>query len=514
MRDNIFWDLKSNLLFAGMCERCAFEKNERLSEFKIQKDRIRRIFESVSRHAPSYTLARWTLLRKLWISCKNSENVLQAAYFASNSSYRRKSEEQQTRKPNNDMRTMPSASPSWHASNINKVTFDSGTTHDVYDIQVKKCHNFFAEGILASNCIIIDDPNSVDDIDSETTIQTAIDWWEGTMPTRLNNQETGAYIIIQQRTFENDLTGHILEHEAEDWVHLMIPMRYEPDRSFFTSIGWKDPRTEPGELMWPERFSESTTKRLEKRLGPYRTAGQLQQRPEPAGGGIIKREWWQPYDATVFPPMDFILGLLDTAYTEETMNDPSGMLILGVFSEMTASVNRMFDKEGKEIYLGRTVNEHPPKIMTMYAWDEHLEFHALINRVAKTCKDYKVDLLLIENKSSGISVAQEMRRLYANEKFGVQLFDPKSQDKIARLYSIQHLFAEEIIYAPNRIWSERVITQVGQFPKGKHDEYVDLVSMGLRHLRDNGLISRAPERLAEIEESKQYRSRQEPLYPS
>jgi hypothetical protein len=63
------------------------------------------------------------------------------------------------------------------------------------------------------------------------------------------------------------------------------------------------------------------------------------------------------------------------------------------------------------------------------------------------------------------------------------------------------------------VWSEKVITQVGQFPKGKHDEYVDLTSMGLRHLRDNGLISRAPERLAEIEESKRYRKREEPLYP-
>src|SRR5882757_1163750 len=48
-------------------------------------------------------------------------------------------------------------------------------------------------------CIIIDDPNSVDDVDSDAAIQTTIDWWEGTTPTRLNNQDTGAYVIIQQR---------------------------------------------------------------------------------------------------------------------------------------------------------------------------------------------------------------------------------------------------------------------------------------------------------------------------
>jgi phage terminase large subunit-like protein len=79
---------------------------------------------------------------------------------------------------------------------------------------------------------------------------------------------------------------------------------------------------------------------------------------------------------------------------------------------------------------------------------------------------------------------------------------------------VQHLFAEGLIYAPDRAWSEKVITQVGQFPKGKHDEFVDLTSMGLRHLRDNGLIARAPERLAELEALKVYPGRQnQPLYP-
>jgi len=369
-------------------------------------------------------------------------------------------------------------------------------------------------------CIIIDDPNSVDDVDSDAAIQTTIDWWEGTTPTRLNNQDTGAYVIIQQRTFENDLTGHILETEADDWVHLMIPMRYEPDRSFVTSIGWKDPRTEPGQLMWPERFSEAAVSRLERRMGPFRSAGQLQQRPEPAGGGIILREWWKLWEKENWPAMDFVLGCLDTAYTEDTMNDPSGMIVWGIFSgdlvsDVKAHATRMMDANGKPMYIGRAYSETSPQVMLMHAWDERLELHKLVNKVAKTCFDMKVDLLLIENKSSGISVAQEIRRLYSNEKFGVQLFDPKSQDKTARLYSVQHLFAEGIIHAPERAWSDRVILQVGQYPKGKHDEFVDLTSMGLRYLRDNGLISRATEWQADIEALKTYPGREnEPLYPA
>lgn len=393
---------------------------------------------------------------------------------------------------------------------------------DVYDIQVGKHNNFFADGILVHNCIIIDDPNSVDDVDSEATIQTAIDWWEGTMPTRLNDQNNGAYIIIQQRTFENDLTGHILETEADDWVHLMIPMRYEPDRTYTTPIGWSDPRTVEGELMWPARFGEAATSRLEKRLGSWRTAGQLQQRPEPAGGGIIRRAWWGLWDSDVFPKdMDFTLACLDTAFTESQLNDPSGMIVWGVFSNDTTGLSTRVtnsDPRDEPIQLQRLDAYGSPKIILMSAWDAHLTLHELVKRVEATCRQFRVDLLLIENKANGISVAQEIKRLFNNEKFGVQLFDPKSQDKMARLISIQHLFEEGLIFAPSEKfkWVERVISQVGQFPKGAHDEFVDLTSMGLRYLRGNGLIARAPEREIELAEQKRYRSPSEsqPLYPA
>jgi predicted phage terminase large subunit-like protein len=366
-------------------------------------------------------------------------------------------------------------------------------------------------------CIIIDDGNAAGDMASEATIQTTLDWWTQTMPTRLNNQETGAYINIQQRLAENDLTGHILETEGDDWVHLMIPMRYEPERSYFTKIGWKDPRTEPGQLMWPERFSEEAVTRLERRLGPFQSAGQLQQRPEPKGGGIIKSDWWLLWDRDSYPPMDFIIATLDTAYTTKQQNDPSAIIIWGIFSGDTkAQANRIIDSEGRPIYMDRTYNEGAPKVMMMSSWTARLELHELVAKVAESCtkpKGIPVDILLIEGKASGLSVAQEIRRLYANEKFSVQLFDPKSQDKMARLYSVQHLFAEGLVYAPDRKWAQAVITQCGQFPAGKHDDLVDCVSMGLRTLRDMGVLTRAPERLAELEELKRYRGHQEPLYP-
>ena len=369
------------------------------------------------------------------------------------------------------------------------------------------------------NIICIDDPNAANDIASEASIEETITWWTTAMPSRLNDPETGAFIIIQQRLGENDLTGHIQENELEGWTQLILPGRYEPERSFVTTIGWKDPRTEPGQLLWPERFSEASLKRLEVTMGPWTFAGQIQQRPEPKGGGIIKSEWWQLWEGDAYPAMDFILATLDTAYTTKQANDPSALVIWGIFSgDGAAMPSLVIDNEGRPMYINHSFAQGAPKAMMMYAWTGRLELHELVEAVAKKCtatkKGIPVDMLLIENKASGISVAQEIRRLYSNERFSVQLFDPKSQDKMARLYSVQHLFAEGIIFSPDTKWAQAVIKQCGMFPKGSHDDLVDCVSMGLRTLRDMGLLTRGPERLAEIEESKRFRGNQnEPLYP-
>ena len=365
-----------------------------------------------------------------------------------------------------------------------------------------------------ADLIIIDDPNATNDI-SDSKLNEVTDWFDNTIRSRLNDKKTGAIMLIQQRTAEKDLTGHILEKYTEDgYDHVMIPLEFEPDRSFPTSIGWKDPRTKLGEQLWPERFDEKFV-RAEKR-NKYVWAGQYQQRPEVAGGGIIKRDWWQTWEEPSFPPMDYILASLDTAYTAKTTNDPSAMTVWGVFTtDDRATGGRIINSDGRPVYFDRVYNETAPKLMLMHAWAEHLEFYDLIKKIEKTCKTLKVDKLLVENKAAGISVAQELRRLYGGADFAVQLSDPKSLDKMARLFSVQHLFEEGIIYAPDKTWADMVITQVGQFPKGKHDDLVDTSSQAIRHLRDIGLLTRSTERMEELGRMITYPGGGDvPLYPS
>jgi predicted phage terminase large subunit-like protein len=192
------------------------------------------------------------------------------------------------------------------------------------------------------------------------------------------------------------------------------------------------------------------------------------------------------------------------------------MTVWGVWKggDQTAVVTRTMGADGQMAILNRQYKEEHPRCMLMYAWAERLELHQLIEKVQETMDNYGVEKLLIENKASGISVAQELRRVYGYDEFAVQLIDPKGLDKLARLYSIQHLFAEGLIHAPDRPWAEAVINQAAQFPRGKHDDLVDTASMALKHLREIGLLVRGAEWTAGLDEGRMHISDQEqPLYP-
>lgn len=130
--------------------------------------------------------------------------------------------------------------------------------------------------------VILDDPHSVDDANSRVKLASDVLTFREALPSRVNN-ERSAIVIIMQRLAEGDVSDAALELGYD---HLMIPMRYEGNSKFV--IG-SDPRTEDGELMFPERFSEDAVQELERSLGTYGAAGQLQQRPAPREGALF--EW-------------------------------------------------------------------------------------------------------------------------------------------------------------------------------------------------------------------------------
>jgi hypothetical protein len=137
---------------------------------------------------------------------------------------------------------------------------------------------------------VLDDPHKPEEAQSDLTRQFVLDWHDATWSTRLNDPETGVKIVVMQRLHERDLTGHLLERGG--WEHLCLPAGYAPSHQF----AWpRDPRTEPGEVLW-EKWGAPWLAEKKLELGSYGYAGQYQQRPAPAEGGILKRRWWRYYD--------------------------------------------------------------------------------------------------------------------------------------------------------------------------------------------------------------------------
>ena len=365
--------------------------------------------------------------------------------------------------------------------------------------------------------VIIDDPHSVDSAASEVQRQAEVQTFLEAIPSRLNNPKKSAIIVIMQRLHEDDISGVILDKQL-GYDHIMLPMLFDPIRATPTLLGAVDPRTEPNELLFPKRFPIEVVKRDRAVMGEFGFAGQYQQEPAPRGGGIIQREWWQLWEApdNAYPPFEYILASVDTAYTEKEENDFSAMSVWGVFAhDPTAQAQKIIGSDGRVMQVERTYGELAPKVMLIDAWQEKLPIHKLVMKIAETAKHWKVDKVLIEAKASGISVDQELRRLYNHELFAVQLSNPKRLDKVARLHSVSHLFAEGMVYAPDKAYAEMMIRQVSTFPKAKHDDLVDTCSQALRHLRELGMLARGPERTAELDAMKHHHgSAPPPLYPA
>tara|TARA_R110000737_G_scaffold47134_4_gene67048 strand:+ start:8278 stop:9780 length:1503 start_codon:yes stop_codon:yes gene_type:complete len=147
--------------------------------------------------------------------------------------------------------------------------------------------------------IIVDDPHSVENVESDVVRERALRWFFETLSSRFNKLDESALVVIMQRVHDRDLSGAILSKDL-GYEHLCLPMEYELDHPH-PSTHFKDPRTEEGELLWPARFSPRAVEEQKETFrawgGTYAEAGQLQQRPVPRGGGMFKRDDFEIIDA-------------------------------------------------------------------------------------------------------------------------------------------------------------------------------------------------------------------------
>jgi len=231
---------------------------------------------------------------------------------------------------------------------------------------------------------------------------------------------------------------------------------------------------------------------------------------DPEESGIIKRAWWKLWSKDKpLPGFEYIVMSLDTAFTEKSVDrknhdpDPTACSVWGMFR-----------------------HEKKPNFLLLDCWEDHLGLPDLIERVKK---EYKVrygdddmkpmiapmigpkqsmfggrspDLLIIEDKGSGIS----LRQMLAREDLLSYPYNPGHADKLQRLHAVSHLFAHGHVWVVEsekrpgqpRTWAEPLMAQVCSFHGErsiKHDDYVDSTTQALRLLADRNQVSvtREPE---------------------
>ena len=212
---------------------------------------------------------------------------------------------------------------------------------------------------------------------------------------------------------------------------------------------------------------------------------------DPEESGIVKRDMFKLWPAhKPFPRFEYIIQSYDCAYTEKTTGDPTACITFGVFKPM----------------------DGPMSVMVIDCWQDYLQYPDLRPKVMDEHETVfgegkerkRVDLILVEDKSAGISLIQDLQRAH----LPVRAYNPGKADKMQRLNIVSNIIARGRVWIPEsmvksgyvRDWAEGFVSQICSFPECTHDDYVDACTQALRYLRDGGWLDIDPPPLDDWDE--------------
>lgn len=349
--------------------------------------------------------------------------------------------------------------------------------------------------------LVMDDPLDIAKAESEAVRQNARNYMDQVFTGRRNNPQTARIVVIAQRTHHEDVSGHLLKQGG--WEHLCLPTEYEvPPQVEVTSIGFRDPRTKRGELLWGARFGQAEVAEDKRVKGPYGWAAQHQQRPSPMEGGILQRKWWRFWIPRNLPPKTRDLLLLPIT-SKEGIRYPPAIELPENFDEWIQSWDTSFKDEADAIRKGKD-----PDPVSGGVWARRMGDCFLFDRVNRRMDiNDAIDALhamteaypqatkkVIENKANGPAIMQLLRRKVGGlvpatptmskvARVATAAATPKDAD--ARAMSMVALLAAGNVFVPHPSigpWVWDYIEEHAHFPNGAHDDDVDMTSQALAAL--------------------------------
>lgn len=325
------------------------------------------------------------------------------------------------------------------------------------------------------DCICADDPLNAIDQYSDSALEFCLNWWDLAMSSRLNDMKTGAKVIIMQRLSDRDLSGHVIRKGG--YEHLRLPTEFETGSRTMTSIGFRDPRTRTGELLFPGMFPPEVIEQVKKDLGSAGFAGQHQQRPTPAGGGMLKKHWWkywQPKGANL-PPV--VVELPNGSIEHRKAVD------LPASWDMTLQSWDMAFKDTKssDFVVGQVHAARGGDRYLLAQVRDRMDLPATLLAVRQMCGMWpQVSLKLVEDKANGPAVVQSLR----HEIAGFVEVNPEG-GKISRAAAASPQLESGNWFLPHpklAPWVEGFIAECAAFPAGVNDDQVDAWSQGAKRM--------------------------------
>jgi predicted phage terminase large subunit-like protein len=307
------------------------------------------------------------------------------------------------------------------------------------------------------NLVIIDDPLKPQDAQSQSARDSLKQWYSNTLLSRLDQKTEGSIIVVMQRLHLDDLVGHLLEQGG--WRHLNLPAISEEEQTIRLS-DTRCLRRRVGDLLHPERESQTALDELKRSMGSMEFSAQYQQAPVPIGGNLIKWSWFRFYDAAPnIRPNDKLILSWDTAMSSEQLADYSACVVLLVRGETIYILDVI---RGRYEYpeLKRAVVFH----------------HQRLRQSVATC------YLLIEKKGSGLSLIQDLRR----ENIHAISINPEGDKVIRMAAQAAPIEAGAVCLPKTAPWLDEFKKEILSFPRGKHDDQVDALSQGLQRARAPG----------------------------
>jgi len=302
-----------------------------------------------------------------------------------------------------------------------------------------------------ADLIIVDDPLKAEEAMSEPARRRVIDWYAGTLVSRLNDKENGPIIVVMQRLHEDDLAGHLIRQDG--WHHLDLPAIAVEDSEIPIGHGKRILRRR-GEVLHADRESEAALDRIKTEIGSLMFSAQYQQRPVPVEGNLIRRNWFRLYDRPPQPgPRDHVAQSWDIAMMTGEAND---------FSVCTT-----WRLVGPDYYL-------------IDVFRARLQYPDLRRQVASLAARHGAGTILIENAGPGMTLLQDLRR-----DLPPGLTNPIGQkpegSKTDRMVAQSAKIEAGHVYLPKEAdWLDSFLLELLAFPNGRHDDQADSVSQFLK----------------------------------